>query len=72
VLVKHSILHGQTSIAGPGVVPGRGLLLGVDPRLVSPIDGDFRLRAGSPARNAGLGLDRDGTRADLGAYGGVF
>jgi parallel beta-helix repeat protein len=63
---------GQTDVGGAGAVFGIGVLLGVDPKLASPIEGDFRLQQGSPARDAGLGRDRDGSRADLGAYGGVY
>jgi parallel beta-helix repeat protein len=72
VLVFHTLINGPTNIDGSGAVLGAGVLLGVDPRLAAVIDGDFRLQSGSPARNAGLGFDRDGTLADLGAYGGIY
>lgn len=71
VLISYTLIHGQTNISGAGASLGVGVLLGVNPRLASPIDADFRLQNGSPARNAGLGFDRDGTLADLGAYGGI-
>ncbi|MGH9334208.1 MAG: right-handed parallel beta-helix repeat-containing protein, partial [Vicinamibacteria bacterium] len=72
VLVTHTLIDGQRNVVGAGATLGAGVLLGLDPRLVSPIDGDFRLLRDSPARNAGVGRDRDRTRADLGAYGGIY
>jgi hypothetical protein len=45
-----------------------------DPLFVSPPDGDFKPREGSPCIDAGSPdgaySDRDGTRSDIGAYGG--
>ncbi len=46
--------------------------LAVDPLFTSPATGDFQLLPGSPARNAGdpALLDQDGSRADMGQFGG--
>jgi hypothetical protein len=56
-----------------GLSPGTGDL-SVDPRFVAESAGDFRLQIGSPAVDAGdpapVFRDRDGSRNDLGAYGG--
>ena len=43
-----------------------------DPRFVDPASGDLSLQAGSPAVDAGPAdaVDPDGSRADLGAFGG--
>jgi hypothetical protein len=45
-----------------------------DPLFVNAGSGDFHLQAASPAVNAGdpLIFDTDGTRSDMGAYGGIF
>lgn len=48
----------------------QGNLLG-DPLFVDIDSGDFHLAAGSPAVDAGRGVDSDGTPADIGMYGGV-
>ncbi|QRK05738.1 hypothetical protein JQX13_37165 [Archangium violaceum] len=46
----------------------------LEPLFVSAESGNFHPAAGSPLRDAGcldlLGLDRDGTPEDIGAYGG--
>ncbi len=46
--------------------------IGVNPLFVSETNGDFHLAANSPAKDAGDPsiLDRDGSRSDIGAYGG--
>lgn len=47
--------------------------ISANPLFVAPGAGDFRLQAGSPARNAGdpALTDGDGSRADMGRYGGL-
>lgn len=47
--------------------------IAADPLFVDPAAGNFRLGAGSPARDAGdpALTDGDGTRADMGRYGGL-
>lgn len=47
--------------------------ISADPLFVSPSTGDFALGAGSPARDAGdpVLTDSDGTRADMGRFGGL-
>jgi len=52
---------------------GRDGNISADPLFIDPAAGDFRLGAGSPARNAGDPALRDsnGTRADMGRYGGL-
>lgn len=50
--------------------------LQVDPQFLDPSNGDFRLLSSSPLRDAGIpsiqAQDPDGTRNDIGAYGGPF
>lgn len=64
---------------GGAYFPGDGDLLSykdrfhpVDPLLVDPANCDFHLQAASPAIDTGdpTILDADGTRSDMGAYGG--
>ena len=53
--------------------PGAGNLV-ADPLFVSPSTGNFRLAAGSPAIDAGspaYPLDPDGSRTDIGYFGGA-
>ena len=48
--------------------------LSSDPLFVNPAAGDFHLQANSPARHTGdpTILNTDGSRSDMGAYGGNF
>ncbi len=61
-------VSGEDADMWPGV---EGWVLAA-PGLVDPAGGDFTLAADSPARDAGPpeALDPDGSRADLGAFGG--
>ena len=47
--------------------------ISADPKFVNEAAGDFRLRSDSPAKDAGdpAILDPDGSRSDMGAYGGL-
>jgi hypothetical protein len=58
-----------------GLAPG-GNDISKDPQFRNPALGDYRLWASSPCINAGSPaaefLDRDGSRNDVGAYGGPF
>ncbi|MHB9036427.1 MAG: carboxypeptidase regulatory-like domain-containing protein, partial [Armatimonadota bacterium] len=65
----NNILFGVTTPYGGVATAGAGETTTVDPMLVNPTDGDFRLRVGSPAINAGVdvGLPFLGTAPDLGA-----
>lgn len=67
VTVAYSDLWATYASAGPGVTIGAGVIL-KDPQFVDITD--FRLLPSSPARDAGNGKDTNGTRADLGFYGG--
>ncbi len=60
-------------IEGEGWPEGEGWVY-ADPLLVDPEGGDWRLGDRSPAIDAGPpdALDADGTRSDLGAFGGPF
>lgn len=42
-----------------------------DPLFSNTVGGDWTLRAGSPGLDAALGLDHDGTAADIGLFGGL-
>lgn len=56
-----------------GVSPGTGSI-SADPRFVNPVAGNYHLQSNSPAINAGnpgsTYNDRDGSRNDMGTYGG--
>jgi len=56
--------------ATPPAIDANGNLVG-DPTFVNAIAGDYHLATGSPAIDAGIGQDADGSKADIGAYGGV-
>jgi len=58
---------------GPDTTPGSGSI-SADPGFINPSNANYRLAPGSPAINAGdpdsAYSDKDGTRNDMGAYGG--
>jgi nitrous oxidase accessory protein NosD len=60
------------AISGMADPTGSSGNLSADPDFVDPASGDYRLRSASACRNAGDPslADRDGTRADMGSYGG--
>jgi hypothetical protein len=60
------------SFSGVSSPTGSDGNIDADPRLVNPSAGDFHLGTGSPARDAGDPAlkDPDGSRADMGRYGG--
>ena len=59
---------------GDGDFRGINGNISADPLFVDPENGDFRLQAGSPSINSGdlelIYYDHDGSRNDMGAYGG--
>ncbi len=61
------------SFDGMGDPTGANGNISANPLFVAPAAGDFSLGAGSPARDAGdpLLTDQNGTRADMGRYGGL-
>lgn len=65
-------MHSKSSYSG-GATSGIGGIA-VDPLFVNAATGDYRLKSGSIAINAGdpsvTYLDKDGTRNDMGAFGG--
>jgi len=63
-VLTNPIVHDQIS-PNPALPVGT---LEVDPQFVNPADGDFRLRASSPALNGGLRSLFDG-RTTIGAWG---
>ncbi|MEQ8547467.1 MAG: hypothetical protein RIC03_06135 [Cyclobacteriaceae bacterium] len=68
-LHTHNLLFNGTEFTS-----GTGNINGQDPLFTDPANGDFSLRSGSPAINAGNPnfrfLDIDNTRNDMGIYGG--
>jgi len=75
--IHHNDVWGNVEDYAGDAAPGEGDLA-LDPQLVDPAAGDFRLRAGSPCIDAGVdaGVDHDalgavrpfGATPDLGAY----
>jgi hypothetical protein len=78
--VTYNLFNSNTAANSVGVTPGGTNVIGSDPLLWSysaasdDCLGDFRVRYGGPARNAGntsgSNNDLDGTRSDIGMYGG--
>ncbi len=67
--------HGGDDFGGMSDPTGTQGNLSTDPDFVDPYAGDFALQAGSDCVNAGspaLTDETDGTRSDMGAYGGPY
>ena len=71
--LSHNDIWGAGEFNYGSIEPGPGDI-SADPLFVNPEKGDFRLRLDSPCRDAGhpssAWNDRDGSRNDMGAYGG--
>lgn len=63
-----------TAFAGMSDPTGANGNIAADPLFVDPVGHDFSLAGGSPAIDAGVPFlrDDDGSRADMGAYGGPY
>jgi len=73
-VVNYNLMWGQSSRYGGGAQSAAGANnYSQNPLLADPINNDFRLLEGSPAIDAGDPsiIDADGSRSDLGAYGGT-
>lgn len=75
-IVKYNLFwdhpNGHIKISGALSEPDNTNLTNFDPLFINPSQGDFRLQEKSPAKDKGDPelLDRDGSRSDIGAYGG--
>jgi len=67
-LWKNNII--VSSLVAPATVDANGNMVGA-PQFVNAATGDYHLAVGSAALNAGVGLNANGSVADIGAYGGV-
>jgi hypothetical protein len=77
ISVSYSDFYGNTDNACGGDDPvGKNGNIDGDPKFVDAAGRDFRLEADSPCVNAGSATgtfdDLDGTRSDIGAFGGPF
>jgi hypothetical protein len=72
--VDYNLAYGNTMLDWQVTSGDGGHNLFVDPRFVDALDGDFHPDTGSPLVDAGDPAaaynDRDGSRNDLGLYGG--
>jgi len=73
-VAHHNLVWGNDTdyaVIGPGTGD-----VNADPRFVDPDQGDYSLQLGSPGRDTGdpssAYNDRDGTRNDMGAFGGPY
>ncbi|UCE24992.1 MAG: right-handed parallel beta-helix repeat-containing protein [Candidatus Zixiibacteriota bacterium] len=68
--ITHCIFYGYTVPITTAGEPGEGCLIGVDPLLIDPLNGDFHPQQASPVIDAGFdfGFPFHGSAPDIGAF----